>query len=383
MGTTVTDWMALKGHPAAEVFPLLPPDELEALAADIGAHGLLHPIVLLDGQILDGRNRLKACELAGVEPLFVEWDGDGSPYEYVWSENGARRHMEASQRAAVKLLCLEGGAEWEANQPTQGRPADKVSNVRNFNAPSPEHRHKQLAKAADVSPATAANVLSLRKSDPERFDQVARGEKSVGEAMRERKEEDRDRRRQENAAAVGDAGSLDTLVKQGARFATITIDPPWDWGDEGDVDQLGRSRPTYQTMPYGELEALPLVELADEDAHLYCWITNRSLPKGFALLEAWGFRYITCLTWVKPTYGLGNYFRGQTEHVLFGVKGSQALLRKDAGTAFQAPRGPNGHSSKPGAFYDLVESCSPGPFLEVFARGGRDKWTSWGAEADG
>ena len=128
---------------------------------------------------------------------------------------------------------------------------------------------------------------------------------------------------------------------------------------------------------------LPVDKLADDDCHIYLWITNRSLPKGFALLEKWGFRYITTLTWCKPSFGMGNYFRGSTEHVLFGVRGSQPLKRKNVGTWFSAPRGPLGHSSKPVEFYDLVESCSPGPSLEMFARGNRDGWVSWGADANG
>ncbi len=123
---------------------------------------------------------------------------------------------------------------------------------------------------------------------------------------------------------------------------------------------------------------LPLQKLAMDDCHLYMWITNRSLPKGFALLDEWGFRYVTAITWAKPSFGLGNYFRGQTEHILFGVRGSQPLRRKDVGTLFIAPRGTGGHSSKPREFYELVESCSPGPYLEMFSRSERADWTQWG-----
>ena len=158
------------------------------------------------------------------------------------------------------------------------------------------------------------------------------------------------------------------------------IDPPWDYGDEQDVDQFGRGLPTYATMSLDEIAALPVAELADVDCHLYLWITNRSLPKGFQLLKQWGFRYVTCLTWCKPSFGMGNYFRGQTEHILFGVRGSQMLKRQDVGTWFQWPRGQS-HSSKPDEFIALVESCSPGPYIEMFARGQRAGWVSWGAEA--
>ena len=180
---------------------------------------------------------------------------------------------------------------------------------------------------------------------------------------------------------MAEAATPEEIAEVGARFATIVIDPPWDWGDEGDQDQLGRARPDYATMTKEQLLDLPLPDLADDDCHLYMWITNRSLPKGFELMERWGFRYVTAITWAKPSFGMGNYFRGQTEHVLFGVKGSQPLKRKDVGTLFNAPRGPNGHSSKPVEFYDLVESCSPGPYLEMFSRSDRAGWKAWGENA--
>lgn len=192
------------------------------------------------------------------------------------------------------------------------------------------------------------------------------------------KEAKREQRRQENAIKAAMATDPITV---GAHFATILIDPPWDWGDEGDVNQMGRAKPDYATMTIEQLLDLPVGKLSDDDCHLYLWITNRSLPKGFALFEAWGFRYVTCLTWVKPHFGMGNYFRGQTEHILFGVKGSQPLLRHDVGTVFHADRGPNGHSSKPPMIYELIESCSPGPYLEMFSRTQRDTWHRWGADA--
>lgn len=204
----------------------------------------------------------------------------------------------------------------------------------------------------------------------------ARGDEltSAG-VLRIAKEQRREEKREENRALVESAAPIDVMT-----YPTIVIDPPWDWGDEGDADQLGRSRPTYATMPLEDLLALPVGSLAEPDAHVYLWITNRSLPKGFALLETWGFRYVTMLTWVKPSFGMGNYFRGSTEHVLFGVRGSLGLLRRDVGTHFFADR-PGPHSGKPDTFFRLVETCSPGPWLEMFARGPRQGWGTWGAEA--
>jgi N6-adenosine-specific RNA methylase IME4 len=238
-----------------------------------------------------------------------------------------------------------------------------------------------VAKEHGVDKATAyraAKFFEEVERTPE-LKQAVEQKRPVLQVKRELKEKAREARREENRrkiAAVPEPEKAAAVAD--ARYATIVIDPPWDWGDEGDQDQLGRARPDYSTMTIEQLEQLDVGGLADDDCHIYMWITNRSLPKGFRLLEAWGFRYITAITWVKPHFGMGNYFRGQTEHVLFGVRGSQPLKRKDVGTVFTSERGAGGHSSKPTAFLDLVESCSPGPYIEMFSRSSRDGWVTWG-----
>lgn len=191
---------------------------------------------------------------------------------------------------------------------------------------------------------------------------------------RNEREAKREEKRFENAEKVS---KIDNPLEAQGLFQTIVIDPPWDWGDEGDINQLGRAKPDYATMPIEELEKLPIAKISDDNCHLYVWVTNRSLPKAFRLIEAWGFRYITCITWVKPSFGMGNYFRGSTEQVLFAVKGSQPLKRKDIPTHFQAPRG-KGHSAKPDHFYDIIQSCSHAPFIDVFGRKEREGWSVWG-----
>ena len=230
----------------------------------------------------------------------------------------------------------------------------------------------------NTSPTYIKDAKRLKATRPEAFEDVFSGKKTITEVKREEKEYKRESRRQENREKIAAVKAPEEIVKNDIRFSTIVIDPPWDWGDEGDNDQLGRAKPDYSTMSLHELLLLPIKELSDVDCHLYLWITNRSLPKGFGLLHEWGFRYVTALTWVKPSFGLGNYFRGQTEHILFGVKGSQPLKRKDVGTVLKANRGKAGHSSKPQEFYSLVESCSPGPYLEMFSRSDRDGWIMWG-----
>jgi N6-adenosine-specific RNA methylase IME4 len=139
----------------------------------------------------------------------------------------------------------------------------------------------------------------------------------------------------------------------------------------------------YPTMTPPEIKALPVKEWVADNAHLYLWVTNLKLheARAFEIVEAWGFRYVTMLTWHKlGAPGMGWYFRGDTEHVLFGVRGKAPIepaIRES--NHFAARRGD--HSAKPDRFYELVERVSPGPYLELFARRRRYGWDVWGNEA--
>lgn len=159
-------------------------------------------------------------------------------------------------------------------------------------------------------------------------------------------------------------------------FRVVVADPPWQYGNKA---TRGAAEDHYSTMTIEELCALEVETRAADDAHLYLWVTNGFLREGFDVLAAWGFTYKTCLTWVKPQMGMGNYFRSSTEHVLFGVRGNLRTQDRALMNWFQAPRGR--HSAKPDSFFDLVERASAGPYLEMFSRRRRLGWTGWGAEA--
>jgi N6-adenosine-specific RNA methylase IME4 len=346
------------------------------------------------GILIDGHNRFEIATRIGKPFHVVEKDfatRDQAVLWVVYNQFG-RRNLTTAARAELAMriepiLAEQAKARQVAAGEQFGRGQEKLvlkseqPIARDINATKTA---TQAAEAAGLKRDTYHKAKTVLTTAPAPIVEAFRsGELSTNQAYqqvrREQKEAARESRREENARTIATVADAHTLVETGAaKFATLVIDPPWDWGDEGDDDQLGRARPTYSTMSFDELMALRVAEIADVDAHVYLWITNRSLPKGFALLQQWGFRYVTCLTWVKPSFGMGNYFRGQTEHVLFGVRGSQPLKRRDVGTVFSAPRGPNGHSSKPVAFYDLVESCSPGPYVELFSRQQREGWTMWG-----
>jgi N6-adenosine-specific RNA methylase IME4 len=154
------------------------------------------------------------------------------------------------------------------------------------------------------------------------------------------------------------------------KFRTIVIDPPWDYPGIPE-----RSRPTYATMPQEELLALPVRLWADDPAHLYLWSSNANLRDAFELMKAWGFEFKTMITWVKPSFGIGSYFRTSTEHILFGVRGHLLTRVRNVGTHFTAPK--TFHSEKPDAFYELVERASYPPYVDVFARKKRPGWSAW------
>lgn len=162
------------------------------------------------------------------------------------------------------------------------------------------------------------------------------------------------------------------------KYRTICVDPPWHYWNRA-TDRTHRGRLPYGSMAVDQICALDVVSVAAADAHLYLWTTNAHMREAHRIAEAWGFTQKTILTWIKTQIGLGDYFRNNTEHVLFCVRGRLPTLRNDCPTAFTAPRGR--HSAKPQAFFDLVESASPGPYLEVFGRAmSRIGWTAIGNE---
>ena len=171
---------------------------------------------------------------------------------------------------------------------------------------------------------------------------------------------------------------------QDKKYDIIYADPPWKEQGAGKIKR-GADR-HYPLMSTTEIIALPISEITSNDAHLYLWVTNNFLTDGLKVVEAWGFRYITMITWVKDRFGLGQYFRGQTEHVLFGVKGMIPYKKKDGKrcqhpTVFHAPK--RKHSAKPEKMREIIEHVSDRSGfqkLEMFARYFTPDWDVWGNE---
>ena len=177
----------------------------------------------------------------------------------------------------------------------------------------------------------------------------------------------------------------------GLRFGTVLADPPWRFVNRtGKVAPEHRRLARYPTLEVEEICALPVAEHLDEAAHCYLWVPNALLPEGLRVLAAWGFEYKSNIVWHKVRKdggsdgrGVGFYFRNVTELLLFGVRGRNARTAAPARSQvnFMSSR-KREHSRKPDEQYALIESCSSGPYLELFARGTRPGWTYWGDQAD-
>jgi len=182
-----------------------------------------------------------------------------------------------------------------------------------------------------------------------------------------------------------------TRFIDGRKFKTILADPPWQFQNRtGKVAPEHRRLSRYGTMTLEDIKALPVADAADETAHLYLWVPNALLPEGLAVMAAWGFNYKSNIVWQKVRKdggpdgrGVGFYFRNVTELLLFGVRGKNARTLQPGRTQVNImSTRKREHSRKPDEQYRVITSCSPGPFLELFARGARAGWTIWGNQAD-
>ena len=169
------------------------------------------------------------------------------------------------------------------------------------------------------------------------------------------------------------------------KYHTIYADPPWMERGGGKIKR-GADR-HYPLMSTKDIMALDVPSIAADDCHLYLWVMNNFLPDGLKVMEAWGFRYVTMITWLKDRAGLGQYFRGITESCLFGIKGHLSYKigadgkRCQGLTGFTAPR--TIHSRKPEEMRRMIESVSYGHYCELFAREPHPRWDVWGNEVEG
>ena len=337
--------------------------DIRTLVKSIEEIGLLHPVVVdRDGNLIAGQRRLEAfrgLERTEIPVHRVSLDDLRSGER---EENVCRLNLLPTEMLAVaehfRPQVEAKAKERERLSPGRAKKGAKVS--------QPIRVENALAAMVGTSGRTLekiGEVVEAAEKDPELAPLVEEMDRKgkVDRVHRKVKlREDEERRL--------------ALKPVEGKYRTIVIDPPWD---HGALSVAGRGKPLYAVMGMDELKALPVPEWADGECHLYLWATNNFILRAGELIGIWGFDFKTVLTWVKPRFGLGTYFRSSTEHILFAVKGKVPTRARDIPTHFEAPLGK--HSEKPQVLYAIAERASYAPRLDVFARKTRPGWMAWGA----
>lgn len=183
---------------------------------------------------------------------------------------------------------------------------------------------------------------------------------------------------------------VDELLDLGhGQFGTVLADPPWRFSNRtGKMAPEHRRLSRYSTMDLDQIKELPIPQLVLPNSHLYLWVPNALILEGLEVMKRWGFTYKSNIVWYKVRKdggpdgrGVGFYFRNVTELVLFGVRGSLRTKKRGRTQVNLLRTRKREHSRKPDEMYDIIEDCSPGPYLELFARHGRQGWQQWGDQA--
>lgn len=344
-------------------------DEYESLKADIAANGQREPIYTCDGQIIDGRNRYRACSELGIAPVMREWNGAGSLVAFVVSLNLHRRHLTPSQRAAVgvdMLPMLEEEAKRRQREHGGTAPGKSKSLPEFFPEVIEPESREQAAALVGTNAHYVSDAKRLKADAPELFEQVKAGGMTIAQAK-------------QSVARLHVPEPAITPDYPGQAYKCIVIDPPWPMAKiEREVRPNQGASLDYPTMTLEEIRAIPVGDIAAPACHLYLWVTQKFMPEGIDLVRAWGFDYQCMMTWVKPSGITPFSWMYNTEHVIYAHRGGLRLERLGLKLSFDAPA--NGHSVKPDVFYDRVIQASPSPRLDMFARKRRDGFDSWGNE---
>lgn len=368
-------------HPYAEIFPLMEGKEFDELVEDIREKGLMFPIIRYNGQILDGRNRYRACLKAGAQLKFADYPGN-DPLNVVITANLKRRHLNESQRAlaASKIATLSVG------RPRKGQTGPKIADaarifnvgertIKNANIVQKHGQPEIVARVArgDLSLDIASKIARLPVEDQRRLaDEAPRV--LVGAVKRIARETRLEALRTPIAVAAAELENPQQL------FSVLLCDPPWRFEPRSRETGMDRAADNhYPTMTTDKICAVNIP--AAKDAVLFLWATQPMLDDALWVMREWGFKYRSHMVWLKSRIGTGYWFRNQHELLLVGTKGDipAPLPGTQYNSVHSADTGK--HSEKPSKFYEIIEDMFPRvAHCELFAREPRLGWSSWGAE---
>jgi N6-adenosine-specific RNA methylase IME4 len=388
-------------HPAAEIFPLLAGPELRALADDIRVNGLRQKLILYRGQLLDGRNRLAACKIAKVDPLYVGAADDIDPLAYVVSVNLRRRHLDESQRAMAAARCkvlFEEAARGRQHKGARadpheaGKASTKAAELLNVSPRGVESATKvqrggapELVEAVDsgkVAVSTAADLAELPRARQREIVASADPRVILDAAKGIRAERTKARRAERTDKLAGIARGNGPLLTE-THYPVIYADPPWKY-DAGTTDPSREIANQYPPMELDAIKAMEVGKLATPAAVLFLWAVNPLLPEALEVMRAWGFEYRSNWAWDKEIAGMGVWGFGQHELLLIGVRGDMPTAPENTRppSVIRARRGE--HSAKPAEAAERIERMFPTlPKIELFCRTPRPGWSAWGNQSGG
>lgn len=385
-------------HPLADIFPLLPEAEVRELADDIVTYGQRMPIVLLDGMVLDGRNRLAACAFAEVEPVFETYAGD-DPLGFVLSHNLHRRHLTESQRAmvAARIAKLPRGRPGSENPSIDGISTETAAARLNVGESTVERAKRVLRDGAEELQAavdqrkltvnTAVALASLSKA--EQIEVLASADpaavKTIAKQVRAAQQRVRHGVRLAHMDMIAEKGRASAPATEALVYPVYYADPPWRFAVR--AEETGREKSAenhYPTLPAPEIvDLMTRLTAGPHAAVMFLWATNPMLADALSVLSACGFSYVHHWIWDKEVAGTGYWGRDRHELLLIGRRGEVAapLPGSQPETVFRVRKG--GHSAKPDVFAETIERLYPGiARIELFSRSPRPGWDVWGFEAD-
>lgn len=409
---------ALAFHPLATIFPPIEGDDFSRLVEDIRAHGIVDTIVLLDDQVLEGRNRYRALQrlVETGEVLGDGWghragqnltedaleadniwfkpfnpDVDGDALAFVISKNLVRRHLNESQRAMVgaKLANL-GHGQKKADTPigvsqddaakmlnVGHRTVQRAAEVQQQGAPeltkAVERGHLAVSTAADIAKLPHDEQRALIESaDPKILRAVIKEKRAEIQAEKRERRDERERDLAEKQQALPDK-----------RYGVILADPEWrfePYSRDSGMDRAADNH--YPTSLTEVIASRPVAQIAAGDCALFLWATAPMLPDALRVMEAWGFTYRSQVIWGKDRLGTGYWFRNKHELLLLGVRGNVPAPAQGLQWDSLIQAAVSAHSAKPDRFYELIEAYFPNlPKIELNARRVRPGWDAWGLEA--
>jgi len=355
----------MKNHEFSDIFPMMVGKEYNELKQDIRENGLMQPITTFEGQVLDGRNRFKACEELGIKPQFEQFEGNDA-LQYVMSTNLKRRHLTDSQKAVVGRRYKVYYAKIYQNRKNQ--PFGEHSSIGNRGVVElvpPEKARDKAGEVIGVSGRYIDMADEVIKKKPEMEEKIISGEIKLKTAYRELKLEEQKK----------EVIKLEQENQIKGKYDVIVVDPPWDYGTKYDPEGHRGTAP-YPTMSMEDIKKIELP--TSESCVLWLWTTNTFLLEMKELIREWGFEAKTILTWDKQMIGVGYYLRNITEHCILCFKGKPYFNNKKWSTLISEKR--TTHSTKPEIFYKMVDEICAGRKLDYFARKKRDGWDVYGDE---